>query len=196
MIHHVLFDADGVCILSERFSTLLARKKGVSPEVTHKFFSTVFQDCLIGKADLKQVLPPFLKEWGIESTIDIFLDYWFSSENKPNKKLLNHIQALRKEGIKCYLATNQEKYRTEYVKRKMGFGKYFDFIFSSANIGFIKSSVELFQSVHNKIGSPNKNTVLLVDDTLKNIEAAEAFGFKGILYSNFRNYLKLLKLLQ
>lgn len=192
MIRHILFDADGVCIQAERFSRLLERERRVSSKVTRTFFSTIFQDCLIGKGDLKQVLPPYLTEWGINCTVDEFLDYWFSSENKPNKELLDHVQALRKEGIKCSLATNQEKYRTEYIWNKMKFSNFFDSLFSSAYIGYTKPNKEYFENIYKAIGSPSKEEVLLVDNTPGNIKAAEQFGFQGILYESFENYRKLL----
>jgi putative hydrolase of the HAD superfamily len=63
---------------------------------------------LIGKADLKEVVRPFLKEWGWEKSVEDFLDYWFKSEHKIDEELVDYIQELRKKGVNCYLVTNQK----------------------------------------------------------------------------------------
>ena len=194
-MRYILFDSDGVCIQAERFSDVLLREKGITTETTSAFFSTIFQECLIGKRDLKQSLPPYLEEWGIKSSVDELLAYWFSSENKPNTELLNYVQVLRKDGMQCYLATNQEKYRTEYMEHEMGFGNLFDSIFSSANLGFVKPARKFYEIIHTEIGSPNKKEVLFVDNTLENIQSADEFGFQTILYKNFPQCLESLKLL-
>jgi putative hydrolase of the HAD superfamily len=78
MIKVIIFDADGVLINTERrFSILLAEKYGIPLEKTLPFFNGPFQDCLIGKANLKETILPFLNTWGWKKGIDALLDIWF-----------------------------------------------------------------------------------------------------------------------
>lgn len=54
MILSLIFDADGVVVNSERFSEILARDYDVDKVKEKEFFTSHFQDCLVGKADLKK----------------------------------------------------------------------------------------------------------------------------------------------
>ena len=67
MIKALLFDADGVLVNGEMFSNHLLRDHGLDSEVTAPFFKGPFTDCVIGKADLKAVIAPYLQQWGWNS---------------------------------------------------------------------------------------------------------------------------------
>jgi putative hydrolase of the HAD superfamily len=84
-----------------------------------EFFRGIFQECLIGNADLREILPSYLNEWGWKDGVDSYLKHWFDSENLPDHALIKRAQELRKSGIKCYVATNQEKYRLAYLRETM-----------------------------------------------------------------------------
>lgn len=192
MIKAILFDADGVLINSEMFSRHLAKDYGISTDITDPFFTGPFKDCLIGNADLKEILPPYLKEWGWEKSVDDFLDYWFESEHKIDEELVQYIQELRGRGVKCYLATNQEKYRVQYMLDKMGFSQCFDKIYASAHLGYRKPAMEFYTKVTEDLGL-DKEEILFWDDTQGNIEAAKDFGIKTELYLSFEDFKNKMK---
>ena len=72
-IRSVLFDADGVVILPNRFSAYLERERGLTRERMQGFFRGIFEECIVGRADLRVVLPPFLAAWGWHDGVDAFL---------------------------------------------------------------------------------------------------------------------------
>jgi len=52
MIKTVIFDADGVLINGERFAIVLARELKTDSVKEKEFFTGIFQECLVGNADL------------------------------------------------------------------------------------------------------------------------------------------------
>lgn len=144
MIKLIIFDADGVLVHGERkFSKTLAEKHGISIETTLPFFTGPFQECLVGNSDLKEIILPYLDKWGWDKGVETLLEYWFSLESKTDKELIAYIKELRQKGIKCFLATNNEKHRFQYMMDKMGLLNVFDKAYSSAYLGH-KKLIKIF----------------------------------------------------
>lgn len=182
----VLFDADGVTIIpSEPFSMQYARAKNFDPKTIEPFFAGDFQQALIGKADLKELIKEHRDIWHLEGSADDLLSQWFAAENHPNTKLVKLIKQLRKRNLHCYLATNQEKYRTAFI-RKVMFPATFDGIFSSAEIGAVKPSRDFFEAVLAKLATQNISArqVAYFDDNERSVEAAKVLGIHGYIYTN------------
>lgn len=188
MIKAVLFDADGVMINGPMFSEHMARDYGITHDDTRTFFTGVFKDCVTGKVDLKEVLPPYLKEWGWQNSVDDFIEYWHSTEHIINQELVAYIQNLRNRGIKCYLATNQTKYRFEYMLKEMRFDTFFDKCYASAHLGHRKPDIDFYRKLMKDLVGIERKEVLFWDDTPQNITAAKEFGMHAELYTTFADF--------
>lgn len=173
------------------FSKHLEDDFGIKQEQTSEFFTGVFNECLEGRADLKTEVAPFLPKWGWDKGVDSFLEYWFKAEHVIDDRLIALIQKLRSEGHKCYVATNQERHRTNYMRNQMGFGEYFDDVYSSADLGSKKPAAAFYENLLKKIGSPELEDTWFFDDTPKNIDGAKAVGLNAELYSDFVAFKKL-----
>ncbi len=184
MIKAVVFDADGVIVHGERFTERFARDHGIQLKNTQPFFEGVFQDCLAGKADLKKELKKHLGEWGWAGSVDELMKFWFS-EDRLDERFFPLIDGLRKKGIRCYLATNNEKYRTDYLLKEKGLGRRFDAVFSSCSVGSKKPEPEFFAHILDKLDGITKEEVLFVDDDPENTAGAERFGFPTETYGEF-----------
>lgn len=177
-----LFDADGVSLKDEGLFTDKAKEAGLisSTEKTVPFFKGVFQDCLVGKADLKEELAKVISDWGWHGTVDEIVEFWFLVGGDIDPQMANFISSLKRKGVSVYITTDQEKYRGRYLREK--FGHIFEDFFISGEIGHTKKEPEFFERVFGKVKDKvrDKSEIVFIDDALHNIENARAFGIDAI----------------
>lgn len=184
-----LFDTDGVLVHSKMWSEVYCERTWLAPSAMKPFFTWIFQDCIVGKADLKDVIEPHLSLWWWNANVVEYLHEWFSYENKPDTLLIEHIQELRKSGHKCYVATNQEKYRLNYLRDTMKFWILFDGIFCSAEIGKKKPEEWFYKFILGCLWVTG-DKIIYFDDDEKNILSAEKLGIKSIHYKDKNDFIK------
>ena len=189
MIKAMLFDVDGVIVTGEPWNKELEPTYGITEEMRRPFFSGAFQACLLGKADLKEALAPYLAQWGWPHSTEAFLDYWFCRSQNIDEQLMRVIQQWRQGGITCYLATQQERYRTEYLQREMGLADLFDGMFSSAGLGCMKSDPAFFATILRELDGYQAGEMLFWDDTPGNVVTAQCVGIQAELYSDFAGFM-------
>ncbi len=151
---------------------------------TREFFGGRFLDCIVGRADPKQEIAPFLSAWGINEPVEAHLTRWFEVEREVDQRLLAAVKTLRQRGIRCYVGTNQERYRAAYLRNEMAFAHLFDGVFASAELGVAKPEALFFAKATEAIGVP-PNEILFWDDYSKNVEAAREYGWHAELYTTF-----------
>ncbi len=191
-----IFDADGVVTTPKKFAENLEKDFGTKPEALLPFFKGPFQDALVGKADLKVVIQPYLKDWNWTKSVDEFLAYWFKAEDAVNDEVIETIEGLRAKGIKCYLATNQEKYRLEYMRETMKFKHVFNGVFSSADLGCKKPDPQFFDRLLKRIDPKReipRKEILFWDDTEANIKAAKDLGIQAYLYTDLTAFVETME---
>ncbi len=194
MIKVIIFDADGVLIPHTRkFSVLLSEDFGIPLEKTAEFFKGPFQDCLVGKADLRDTVSRYLASWGWNKGVDEFLDIWFQAQHDMDVELVTYVQELRKKGVLCALATDNEKYRFQYILDKTGFAHSFDKTYSSAHLGSKKSNQEFFERLVKDLGNIPKEEILFWDDSRGNVEVAKKFGINAELYVSLDDFKEKMK---
>lgn len=190
MIKVVLFDADGVLLTGTMFSTYLQTYLGLNEDIIQSFFDNEFKKCLTGQSDIKDELPKYLKRWGWKKSVNDFLELWFKSEHIIDNRLIMYIQTLRRKGINCSVATNQERNRAEYMRSQMGFNKVFNKIYASSHFGYIKSNRNFFVKVMQDLPSIQKEEILFWDNSIGNILVAKKFGINAELYISFPDFQK------
>lgn len=185
MIKFILFDVDGVLLNGQSFSATLEQNYGITQTAVQPFFDDAFPKAILGSHDMKQLLEPFLKEWKWPGTVEDFVSFWFKSDSVINEPLLDYIMALTASGTACYLATNQEKYRTAYLLDSLGFGDIFDGSFVSSQMGVKKPDAAFFEKVIAQLAPQDPAEILFWDDRLENVTAAKAVGIQAEMYSEF-----------
>lgn len=194
MIRVILFDVDGVLVNEEKkwFSYFLEEEIGISRELTYPFLHDEFLECVEGKKDLKEVLPKYLKEWKWDVSVDEALRYWHTKEHIINEPLVAEMESYKAQGIKVYTATNQEMYRTKYIREDMGFGKIFEEVISSSMLGHRKPDRLYYEKILSRIGS-KPDITLFWDDSEENIAAARAIGMHAEQYEHFSHFKEVME---
>lgn len=184
----LLLDMDGVVIKkSEVFSIRISKKLNISIENVLPFFKNEFQLCLVGKANIKEELAKYAPKWGWKDSIEELLNFWFEGECGINSDLVDKIAQLRKDGYKIYLATNNEKYRVEYLWEIIGLKNHFDGVFSSADLGLKKPDPEFYLQVLRMLKGKSED-VIFFDDDEENVESARRIGMDSHLYSGISDF--------
>jgi len=196
MVKVMLFDADGVIIhRKERFTDKLARENNIDKEDIMPFFKNILSaKCQIGKGDLRDELVPWLKKWKWTGTADELMDYWFKGEANVDDDVIRYIKNARQNGVRYYLVTNNEIYRTNYLRKNLDFENIFDGVFTSAEIGVKKPSFEYYEYVWKDISKDVemvKKDVLYYDDENENVGSAIRFGFESVLFVSTDDLVEL-----
>jgi len=176
----LLIDADGLVITRPKyFSEIYSEKYGVPLKDVTEFFVKDFRICQTGKADLKEQLKPYLPKWKWQKSVDDFLEYWFTTDVLLNQRMLDIIDVLRKKGYRCYLASDQEKYRAAYISDRLK--NHFDGLFFSCDLGYKKSEQEFFEEILKRIQTKPED-IEFWDDEIENTQVAVNLGIKTKLY--------------
>lgn len=192
----IIYDNDGMITHGGRFSEQYAKEFGVSPSVMAPFFEDSFKKCLVGKADLREELKKVLEAWQWKGTVDELLQYWFSIGDSVYDDVYTSILKFKAQGLIVCLATNQEKYRTEYLINKLSYVKIFNEIFSSADLGVYKHSAEglekIFQILKERYAILDKEEIMYWDDREDHVECLNKLGFNGQLYQDYPSFSAVL----
>ena len=82
----------------------------------------------------------------------------------------------------CHLATNQEPYRARHMRDVLDYGKVFDRLFFSCEIGCSKPDPGYFRAILDSLKLPPR-AVLFIDDVDANVAAAESVGIRAELFA-------------
>ena len=183
-----LFDADGVALKKQPyFSKKIAEEYNVPYELMEPFYLNELKPCQVGKADIKEELAKYLPKWNWTKSVDEFLQYWFTTDVHPDEQVLALVGDQRARGIKCYLSSDQEKYRGEYIRTVAGLGAHFDGTFFSFEVGFSKSSPEYFKTVAEKIGLKPEE-IQFWDDDQGNVDVAKSVGIDAHFWTSIEDF--------
>jgi len=183
MTKAILFDLDGVVVVNKgkKFSERLSEKLGIPLERISEFFINDFKECSFGRADLKVKIAPYLVKWGYKGTAEDLLQFWFEDEGTADKEVLRVVADLRSKGVRCYIATRQEKYRKEYLLEQVGLRDHFDGIFCTCDVGFDKSEKGYWDYVFNELDL-RPEEIMFFCDGKKNVDVAEGLGVQAYFY--------------
>lgn len=188
----ILIDLDGIVVTGRkgRFSERISAEYGVPIEKIIDFIKNEYSLCKVGKADLREVLAAHLKEWNWPGSADDLMKYWYHEETEINESIISMIKRLRKNGIKCYIASDNERYRAEYLINNLSLEPLFDGTFFSFEVGYRKPDPEFFALVLEKLEPFSPDEVVLWDDKESNLAEARKLGIQTQLYTNEKDFIE------
>jgi len=183
-IEAILFDADGVVQTAhppfpEKLAALLSPGDSHVEEFVEEV-AALERSALTGAGDFAASLSELLEMRRSPMHVDDALGILNLAEVEPG--ILRSIAEIRRSGVSCYLASNQQRYRAKYMSEVLGYRDVFDAEFYSCYLGFAKPSRTYFERVLDALGLEAKQ-VLFLDDHLDNVEGALAVGFHATVFA-------------
>jgi len=193
----LVLDCDGVVVKGHReggrWDKHLARDLGIdTAALQDRFFKPHWRAISLGETGMMAVLAQVWPELGCAADPAAFVDYWFSNDATLDDDVLAQVDAWRAKGGKAYLGTVQEHHRARHLWDTLGLKRHFDAIHYSAALGAWKPEAAFYERLHAKLPVAAPGEVIFLDDVMKNVDAANAFGWRA---SHFRSAADLRKAL-
>ena len=122
-ISAILFDIDGVILRRPYYFSEDLERRGYRNVVLtlNKYFNGHdHHHCCEGQSDTLTIITPYLKKFSWRGTAREYLRQQFDFErNFLDQELVLLIKKIKSFGIGCYLCSDQEKYRAEYILKEM-----------------------------------------------------------------------------
>ncbi|MCP4176842.1 MAG: HAD-IA family hydrolase [bacterium] len=182
-ISTILFDADGVIQTTPK--TFITQLKSLiqDDEKADQFLNDIFtteNPFLKSGNNFEKELSIVLKKWNVKTPVDQVLKIWELIHPVP--EIIEEIRNLQENGIKCYLATNQQSYRADYMRSVLNYDEIFDESFYSYQMGTVKPEELYFQKIISKL-TIHSSKILFIDDKLNNITAARKCGIQAFQFN-------------
>jgi putative hydrolase of the HAD superfamily len=183
-IRLILFDVDGVIIRLPRYfsGSLEARGyRGANGIINGYYASPEDKRCLMGEEDPTKAILPWLESLGWEHGVEEYFAQQYRFERDwVDQDLLDRIQGLRKAGVACWLATDQDSHRRRFLLEGLGFASSFDGHLVSSLVGAQKVQAEFWERalsrLRERMPGLETSSILFIDDNAANLTRAAARG--------------------
>jgi len=147
---------------------------------TFVFRSGRFDDVLVGRRDILDLLAEWAEAHGASHAPETVLDYWLERDAQPDAEVLGWVQA---SGLRSVIATNNEARRADHIWTRLGYSQHMEAIFAAGPMGTRKPLPDFFAAIETWSGlSPD--AILLVDDAEENIAAAHRRGWRAFHFTD------------
>lgn len=183
MIKAVIFDLNGVFILSPKLSDRFEKDLGVPPaEFMPKLAEIMDKVRRPGAGGAFSYWEPVLKAWGVGMTGQAFWKYWFGAES-PSEEMVTLAKELKQKSIKVIILSNNFKERAEYYGHYPWMEEVVDKAYFSWQTGFVKPDVRAWERVLKEF-SLKPEEAIYFDDQETNLKAAESVGIRAFQFTS------------
>jgi putative hydrolase of the HAD superfamily len=183
-INTLLIDADGVIQhmivpWEQAFARLLETNDGA---LVNQFTMEIFAAEATGLTHAEGFLDELaetLKSWGLDGKQEHVVAAM--RDIRTYDKNISVIQSIRRTGVDCYLASNQEIGRARHMSMHLNYQSLFDKEFYSCFLGVAKPDTRFFDKALSLIGADAESTLFL-DDKPENVESAKRVGLHAVCF--------------
>jgi len=183
-IKHILFDADGVLQYATRhWQPALQSVLNLDNESQAKAF---VQDVFAAETEVLESesgfivrLEAVLAKWGRPGLLSETLAVLHSIE--VHHDVMQTVQAIRRSGIRCHIASNQQTLRARHMSEGLNYRSLFDTEFYSCFVGAAKPKTKFFDKVVAQLDC-EAGAVLFLDDRAENVESAKQAGLNAEVF--------------
>jgi putative hydrolase of the HAD superfamily len=183
-IRAVLFDCDGVLQRpANDWAGEISVRTGLVGRALDAFLDDIGaaeQPVLGGSQPYAVPLAGVLERWGLAVDVQDLLDVW--QHLVVDAGMLDAVHALRAQGLRCAIATNQHRERAAYLRRELGYEGLFDPMVISGEIGVAKPDPDYFRYAVEQLHLPAEQ-VLFIDDVAANVESARSIGLVAEVFA-------------
>jgi HAD superfamily hydrolase (TIGR01509 family) len=192
MIKAVIFDLNGVFMLSPKLSDRFESDFNVSKEIFLPALSEIMDKVRKPNADPAfNYWKPCIEEWGINFDEKQFWDYWFNAETE-SPEMIALAKELKQKGIKVIILSNNFKERTNFYQQYPSLKEAADKFYYSWQTGFIKPDPGAWRNVLED-NNLKPEECIYFDDQDKNLKAAESLGIKAHMFVDAITTKEILK---
>jgi putative hydrolase of the HAD superfamily len=161
------------------------QKYGVSAfQLQSTFFEQAWPDIMVGHLNIEAPLEVALTSLGWPCSVEEFLADWFEADFVLNVEVVEAALGWTSAGAKLVVVTNQEHRRAAYLLERFSALLPVSTLAYSAAIGHEKRTNEFLTAADTMFGTTEvPASVVLVDDTLANIEGARSHGWHAVHFT-------------
>ena len=185
MIKNIIFDIGGV-MFDDSTKNISDIFNEDSTKLCNKVYGKSFIDCVLGNQEVSDYIETFKDDSDykkikyILSKDNLHISYPLMKEN------YNYISKLKDKGYNLYILSNITKESYEYVNATIDINKIFDGGVYSYQEKLVKPDRRIYELIINRYNL-NKDETMFLDDKQKNIDAANEFGIKGVLFKTIKD---------
>ncbi len=181
MLKAVIFDLNGIFILSEKLSVRFEKDFGISITEFLPVLNEIMDKMRAPGAGNSFVYwQPYLAKWNISLTEQEFWSYWFKEE-KPSKEMLDMAEEIKAKGLKLFLLSNNFSERAVYYAQYDWMDNLIDKAYYSWQTGFVKPDHRAWKQVLEE-NDLQSEECLYFDDQEKNVIAAQEVGIESFVF--------------
>jgi len=180
----VIFDLNGVFIVSPKLSDRFADTYGVAPEGFLPALSDVMAHVRMpGARAMYSYWQPYFAQWGLDISEREFTAFWFDAE-KENKEMVELARELKAKGVKLFILSNNLSERSAFYDKYFPFLKeLFEKQYYSWQTGFVKPDTRCFTTIlYENALAPEE--CMYFDDSPKNVAVAQGLGIESYVYES------------
>lgn len=181
MIKNIVFDLNGVFVISSPLSKILAQHTGIPDSEIYEVLKKILQQVRQPDRGGDEVWQPLLDK--INMSKDEFFNLYFSSETLDSE-MIEVLKKVKTAGLKTYILSNNFRERTTYYRQQYPeFFALFDHAYFSWETGHVKPNLLAFTNLMDDAEILPEET-LYFDDQEENIKSAKTLGFQAHLFKS------------